>query len=100
MRQLGLLDALLAIPHTKIERLTMQWEDDLLPLADFTRLFDDYITQVHNLTPMPGYEHATLPGELEWRREQEWSTQGVPVGDEHRAILRAVGQEFGVSAPV
>ena len=38
MAKLGLLDALLAIPHTRIERLVMQWEDRLLPIADFTRL--------------------------------------------------------------
>src|SRR5436190_14405154 len=38
MSQLGLLDALLAIPHTRIDRLSMQWEDRVLPVADFTRL--------------------------------------------------------------
>ncbi len=38
MAKLGLLDRLLAIPHTKIERLLMQWEDRLLPIADFERL--------------------------------------------------------------
>ena len=38
MAKLGLLDRLLAIPHTKIEHLSMQWEDSVLPIADFTRL--------------------------------------------------------------
>ncbi len=38
MSRLGLLDALLAIPHTKIERFSMQWEDETFPVADFTRL--------------------------------------------------------------
>ena len=38
MWKLGLLDDLLKIPHTKIERLSMQWEDEVLPVADFTRL--------------------------------------------------------------
>jgi 2-polyprenyl-6-methoxyphenol hydroxylase-like FAD-dependent oxidoreductase len=38
MAELGLLDALLAIPHGTIERLSMQWEDRVLPMADFTHL--------------------------------------------------------------
>lgn len=38
MSHLGLLDRLLAIPHTMIERLSMQWEDEIFPVADFTRL--------------------------------------------------------------
>lgn len=38
MWRLGLLDGLLKIPHTRIERLNMQWEDRTLPVADFTRV--------------------------------------------------------------
>src|ERR1700759_268088 len=38
MAELGLLDALLAIPHGTIEHLSMQWEDRVLPMADFTQL--------------------------------------------------------------
>ena len=38
MTRLGLIDRLLAIPHTRIEHLTMQWEGRMLPVADFTRL--------------------------------------------------------------
>ncbi len=38
MQRLGLLDDLLRIPHTRIERLSMQWEDRTFAVADFTRL--------------------------------------------------------------
>lgn len=38
MTRLGLLDDLLRIPHTRIERLSMQWEDQTFAVADFTRL--------------------------------------------------------------
>lgn len=38
MHDLGLLDELLRIPHTRIERLSMQWEERTMPAADFTRL--------------------------------------------------------------
>ncbi len=38
MKRIGLLDALLKIRHTTIEHLSMQWEDAVLPIADFTRL--------------------------------------------------------------
>ena len=38
MADLGLLDDLLKIPHTRVDRLTMQWEDRSIRIADFTRL--------------------------------------------------------------
>ena len=70
------------------------------PLADFRREMDDYIRQVHALQPMPGYDAATLPGELEWRRQQAWASEGVPVGSGHAAALRSLGGELGVESPV
>jgi 2-polyprenyl-6-methoxyphenol hydroxylase-like FAD-dependent oxidoreductase len=38
MDRLGLLDDLLKIPHTRVERLVMQWEGHVMPIADFTKL--------------------------------------------------------------
>jgi LDH2 family malate/lactate/ureidoglycolate dehydrogenase len=70
-----------------------------LPLEEFTRQMDEYAREVRALQPLPGYDAAMLPGELEWRREQQWTSEGVPVGNEHRTILREIGAEFGVPAP-
>jgi LDH2 family malate/lactate/ureidoglycolate dehydrogenase len=70
------------------------------PLADFRQEMDEYIRRVHRLAPMPDQAAATLPGELEWRREREWGAAGVPVGREHQETLRAVAREVGVDSPV
>lgn len=70
------------------------------PVADFRREMDDYIRQVHELAPPTGYAAATLPGEPEWRREQAWATEGVPVGKGHQEVLRSLGEELGVEPPV
>lgn len=69
------------------------------PLADFRREMDDYIRQVHELAPPPGYDTATLPGEPEWRRELAWASDGVPVGQGHQGVLRSIGEELGVEPP-
>jgi len=71
-----------------------------LPLTTFKAEMDDYIRRVHALAPMPGYAEATLPGELEWRREEQWRVSGVPVGQAHADLLREIGAEFGVAAPL
>ena len=51
------------------------------------------------LEPFAGTGRATLPGRLEWEREQQWATEGVPVGSRHREELAAVAAEFGVPVP-
>ena len=71
-----------------------------VPLAQFTREMDDYARQVRQLQPLPGYDVALLPGELEWRREQAWAQEGVPVGRRHQEILHDIGAEYGVPPPV
>ncbi len=42
---------------------------------------------------------ATLPGRLEWERERDWATEGVPVGQHHREELHEIAAELGVSVP-
>ena len=72
----------------------------LFPLAQFRGEMDDYARQVRQLHPLPGYDAALLPGELEWRREREWAQEGVPVGRRHQEILHDIGAECGVPPPV
>jgi LDH2 family malate/lactate/ureidoglycolate dehydrogenase len=67
---------------------------------DLRRELDAYQRAVESLQPFPGTGgRATLPGRLEWEREREWATAGVPVGSRHRAELSAVAAEFGVTVP-
>ena len=60
---------------------------------------DEYHRIVGQLVPFAGTARATLPGRLEWERERQWATEGVPVGSRHREELAAVAAEFGVAVP-
>ena len=50
----------------------------------FVRELDAYHRTVAQLEPFAGSDRATLPGRLEWERERQWATEGVPVGGRHR----------------
>jgi LDH2 family malate/lactate/ureidoglycolate dehydrogenase len=63
------------------------------------RELDDYHRLLAELVPFGDTERATLPGRLEWEREQQWATEGVPVGGRHRAELAEAATEFGLSVP-
>jgi L-2-hydroxycarboxylate dehydrogenase (NAD+) len=61
---------------------------------------DAYQRMVAQLRPFPGTGgRATLPGRLEWEREQAWASEGVPVGMRHREELHEIAAEFGVEVP-
>jgi L-2-hydroxycarboxylate dehydrogenase (NAD+) len=60
---------------------------------------DEYHRMLAKLVPFAGSERATLPGRLEWEREREWATEGVPVGPRQREELAEVAAEFGVAVP-
>jgi L-2-hydroxycarboxylate dehydrogenase (NAD+) len=67
--------------------------------AALARELDDYHRLLAELVPFGDTERATLPGRLEWEREREWATEGVPVGGRHRAELATVATEFGLTVP-
>jgi LDH2 family malate/lactate/ureidoglycolate dehydrogenase len=67
--------------------------------AILARELDEYHRMLAQLVPFAGTERATLPGRLEWEREREWATEGVPVGPRHRQELAEVAAEFGVAVP-
>lgn len=66
---------------------------------DFHREMDEFVERTSHMKPLPGHEKATLPGVLEWEREQEWRETGIPVDPSQRDILRGVADEFGVELP-
>jgi LDH2 family malate/lactate/ureidoglycolate dehydrogenase len=67
--------------------------------AILAREVDEYHRMVAQLVPFAGTDRPTLPGRLEWERERQWLTEGVPVGSRHRAELAEVAAEFGVPVP-
>ena len=67
---------------------------------EFRREMDDYSRQVAQLLPLEGFDAAMLPGQIEWRREQEYRARGIPIGESHAATLRALADDYGLPAPV
>lgn len=48
------------------------------------------------MDPVRGYPEATLPGTIEYRKEQEYRKNGIPVAIEDLESLEKAGLEFGV----
>ena len=48
------------------------------------------------MEPVRGYDEATLPGTLEFRKQQDYQREGVPVALEDVEMLEQLGREFGV----
>ena len=60
---------------------------------------DQYVGEARRMQPVPGTDHAELPGGVEWSWERENRKEGIPVGDKHRALLEELATEWGVEAP-
>ncbi len=63
--------------------------------ADVRRIIDASLT----LKPMAGADVSALPGTLEWRREAEWTTAGIPITDDHRDLLETIAMELALDLP-
>ena len=62
---------------------------------DVRRIIDASLT----LKPMAGADVSALPGTLEWRREAEWTTAGIPITDDHRDLLETIAMELALDLP-
>jgi LDH2 family malate/lactate/ureidoglycolate dehydrogenase len=70
-----------------------------IDMGDLKNEMDTYMKLAREMQPMPGYEKASLPGVLESEREADWGISGIPVDENHMAILSDVAAEFGVELP-
>ena len=52
-----------------------------------------------NMEPVRGYDEATLPGTVEFHREQEYRRDGVPLGLDDIELLKRTAKETGVKPP-
>ena len=73
----------------------------LVPTAapSSTRTWRDFIGMVKASRLRPGVKEILLPGELEWRRQQEKTAGGIPLDPEVFEDLRSLAQECGVAWP-
>jgi L-2-hydroxycarboxylate dehydrogenase (NAD+) len=71
-----------------------------VPPEEFRAGIDGLVRGVReNMEPVRGYPEATLPGTIEFRKEQEYRREGVPVGLEDLETLEKTGLEWGVKPP-
>ncbi len=70
-----------------------------LPPEQFKAEMDAYVRAVRDLEPFAPGQPTYLPGGVEAARERESRSAGVPVGDEHRALLESAAAELGVPLP-
>ncbi|MBI2191053.1 MAG: Ldh family oxidoreductase [Planctomycetes bacterium] len=70
-----------------------------VPREAFLRDMDEYVRLARSLKPLPGYDRADLPGNLEWEREREWRRTGIPLGPDHLALLEGVARKLRVPTP-
>ena len=68
-----------------------------MPVAEFKSRMDSLIGEIRSSPLAYGVEAIYLPGELEYRREQERRRDGVPIEAERLNALRALGQELDLT---
>ena len=70
-----------------------------VPIDAFKAEVDRIIQEIRQMQPFPGYDHANLPGGLEWDHEQLWAKEGIPLGKEHQRSLEEIATELSVPLP-
>jgi len=73
--------------------------DWFLDRATFYAHLHDFIRMIKASRPRPGVQEILLPGELEWRRQQEKLRSGVPLDPEVYADLQQLASDVGVAWP-
>ena len=51
------------------------------------------------MAPLPGLSESGLPGEREWKKEQEYLVQGIPISAEAMSSLAKLAAELELSIP-
>jgi uncharacterized oxidoreductase len=66
------------------------------PLEEFRRLMDQTVAYIKSSQPAPGFDEVLVPGELEFRTEEERQRDGIPVDAAVFEALRKHGERLGV----
>ena len=62
---------------------------------DVTRIIQSTL----ELNPISGTDSAELPGTREWKREQEWAIDGIPIPQVHQDLLTEIAVDLGIPLP-
>ena len=93
-------DRVSAYPGANRGYLIVAIHPDVVGSADtFKQEVGRIMDACRQMDPIKGQATAETPGSLEWRREREWSKEGIPIGDEHRKLLEKVAADLSVDVP-
>ncbi|GAA1432879.1 Ldh family oxidoreductase [Microlunatus lacustris] len=67
--------------------------------AEFKAEMDAYVRAVRELRPFTPGPRSYLPGGVEAERARAYRADGIPVGEQHRALLGTAAAELGVAVP-
>ena len=73
--------------------------EQFVPLQAFKNNIDYLMEEVNQMQPFPGHAESTLPGGPEWKREQEYAREGIPIAATDIEALEEVAAEFGLAVP-
>ena len=85
----------LDVSHTFIA-LDIEW---FMPLDEFKRRMDDFVGQMKAAKKRPGVEEILVPGELEYRREQQFRRDGMLLDADVFDRLQALAAELNIDFP-
>ena len=70
-----------------------------MPVDQFKAEMDRFIAAARQMRPFPGLSQAELPGGLEWQRQQQYASEGIPISPEHQRSLETLAAELEVETP-
>ena len=68
-------------------------------LETFTQEVSRIISESLKLNPLPGLDTADVPGSREWKREQAWAKEGIPINRDHQNLLSIIARDVNVQIP-
>ena len=70
-----------------------------MPLDELKCEMDQFIGAARRMKPLPHMERSELAGGNEWHWERENIEKGIPMGDDHCAMLQVEADRLGVETP-
>lgn len=70
-----------------------------VPLQDFLSDINHLMDEVDQMKPLPGFASADLPGGPEWKKEQAYTREGIPISENARRSLEVLAKEFDLEVP-
>ncbi len=65
----------------------------------FYKELEGSMTDIRQLPPVEGLDRVRLPGDMEWEREQAWTTAGIPLHREHLRELAEAAAKAKLTVP-